>query len=89
MTSPAVTHCLAFLPPFLLTHCSLADPSFLQRGGGGVGMGGRGEGVRAQEAASWALSGEREEPSCFLLLCRADQEVDFLEVRVDFVSIHP
>lgn len=89
MTSPAVTHCLAFLTPFLLTHCSLADPSFLQQASGGGGWGAEGRGCVAQEAASWALSGEREEPSCFLLLCRADQEVDFLEVRVDFVSIHP
>lgn len=52
MTSPAVTHCLAFLTPFLLTHCSLADPSFLQQASGAQMGVAEGRGCVTQEAAS-------------------------------------
>lgn len=64
MTSPAVTHCLAFLTPFLLTHCSLADPSFLQQASGARMGGGRGEGVRSTGGS--ILSSVRRERGTFL-----------------------
>lgn len=65
MTSPAVTHCLAFLTPFLLTHCSLADPSFLQQASGGGGDGG-GRGERVRSTGGSILGSVRRERGTFL-----------------------
>lgn len=59
MTSPVVTHCLAFLTPFLLTHCNLPDPSFLQQASGR--WGGRGEGACSTGGSIEILGSVRRE----------------------------